>query len=443
MAVHEDFEPGFDPVVSLRHEERSLARVGRSRGRLRIEREGDVAFTFDGEGRLISAHVGGTGYRRTLDNRLLVTRHTGRGVQRRSSRDAEPVEPLTLLAQWHAEPSRLQDALARGASVEPLRGSFRSDDPWLREGLARAGGWTAERLATDTERLRDIYLPIPILPPDQYAALVLQATEGCSFNRCSFCSFYRSIPYRERSVAAFDAHLQAVLQHLGRSIENYHRVFLGQANALLVDTDTLAAMLERIQSRLPLRPARLEPEARRRWRSEHDAWIDGVYAFVDSFHEPKNVPDLQRLADLGLRRVYLGLETGSQDLLRLLGKPGSVDDAIALARNLHEARLELGVIVLVGAGGLRHEEEHLRRTVAAIQAMDLRRGDQVYLSKLVIYEGSAYQRRVRQSGLAPLTTFDLASQAETFRQRIREQVGEGVPVAPYDVDVSRSLFTRT
>ena len=45
--------------------------------------------------------------------------------------------------------------------------------------------------ATDISRFHQIYKPISILPPDQYQALVLQATEGCSFNTCTFCALYR------------------------------------------------------------------------------------------------------------------------------------------------------------------------------------------------------------------------------------------------------------
>ena len=120
--------------------------------------------------------------------------------------------------------------------------------------------------------------------------------------------------------------------------------------------------------------------------------------------------------------AYFGLVQGRKDLR----------EAFAASRN---------VIVLVGAGGKTSEQEHLRKTKSIIERMDLRRGDQVYLSKLVIYEGSAYQQRVWQRGLTPLTPFDLASQAEEFRTSLRSVVGPGVPVAPYDVDLSRSLFT--
>ena len=67
------------------------------------------------------------------------------------------------------------------------------------DALARITAWSPSRLAEDAARFRQIYKPVSILPPDQYLSIVLQATEGCSYNRCTFCTFYRDRPFRIKS----------------------------------------------------------------------------------------------------------------------------------------------------------------------------------------------------------------------------------------------------
>jgi radical SAM superfamily enzyme YgiQ (UPF0313 family) len=67
----------------------------------------------------------------------------------------------------------------------------------FRAWLSHIAGWNWDRLEGEAGPFRNsIYKPVSILPPDQYLALVVQATEGCSYNECSFCTFYRDRPFR-------------------------------------------------------------------------------------------------------------------------------------------------------------------------------------------------------------------------------------------------------
>lgn len=466
------FEAGFAPVTAILRSNTVIARVGVRSTRgvpvetdaratlpertgphpaspadatpdvVRIELPDGRALEFDAEGRLILAQIEGRGLRRTLDNRLLVTRHVRQGARRGWTREPSPEHPAKLLTGWHAEAGRLRDEIASGGGeVVCLRGLLGDPAGWTRRRLEVPARWDETALEADTRRLREIYLPIPILPPDQYASVVLQATEGCGFNRCGFCDFYRSIPYRERSVEEFERHLDAVLAHLGRTARRYHRVFLGQANAMLIDTGLLLRHLEAVRRRLPLLPGDLPPPDKRAWRRRHALWIEGIYSFVDSFHRSKSPQELRALADAGLRRAYLGLETGCPEVMRVLEKPGRPESAISLARNLHAAGIHLGVIVLVGAGGRPHEESHVRETLAVLDAMALRKGDQVYLSRLVIHEGSEYAAAVRRRGLTPLTDAELRGQQERLRRETLAITKVGVPVSSYDIALSRRVFS--
>ena len=105
-------------------------------------------------------------------------------------------------------------------------------DATLLEVLAAAAAFDAHAASADVARFQAVYHDIPILPPDQYSSLVLVATEGCRYNRCTFCGFYRDTQFRAKSVEEFQAHMQAALAYHGRGLTLRRGIFLGQADAL-------------------------------------------------------------------------------------------------------------------------------------------------------------------------------------------------------------------
>jgi radical SAM superfamily enzyme YgiQ (UPF0313 family) len=309
----------------------------------------------------------------------------------------------------------------------------------LKQRLEAPASWDRESLERDAEGLRRLYRPIPILPPDHYASLVLQLTEGCAWNRCGFCDFYSGVPYRERELEEFLRHVDGVLRHLGGSLSRLRRVFLGQANALLVDNDRLLPMLDGIAERIPVLSPHLGREGRRRFKAEHGFWVDGFYSFIDGFHRQKSAAEYQALAEVGVRRVYLGMESGSPEVLRLLDKPPAVEAAEELVHALRGAGIQVGVILLVGAGGTAYALRHLEETLASLRRMELGRGDQVYLSRLVVHEGGAYEARALRDGLQALDRSAQDAQIEAFRRGIRREAKGPVAVAPYEITLSRSV----
>ncbi len=434
------FEVGHEVVVLLTHRDGTRHAVGERPGVLRIEAEGDLALHFDPAGRLIGVQENGISYRRTLDHRLLVSRILREGGRRRGWEALEPpADPLAFSSRAHERAQGLLDALESGAEIQLLSGSVDDPEAWLRQRLEAPASWTRARLEEDLAQLRDLYLPIPILPPDHYASLILQLTEGCAWNRCGFCDFYRRIPYRERGLEEFLQHVDGVLQNLGGTLSRLHRVFLGQANALLVENEKLIPMLEGVAERIPLLSPQLDPQQRRRFKREHSIWIDGFYSFIDGFHRQKSAEEYRALAQTGVRRVYLGLESGSPEVLRLLDKPPTVDAAVELVHALHAAGIQVGVILLIGAGGTAHSERHLSETLQTLRQMELKKGDQVYLSRLVVHEGGSYEERAQAEGIQALDRSTQDAQLEAFRVGIRRGARQPIAVAPYEITLSRSL----
>ncbi|MCX6550295.1 MAG: radical SAM protein [Acidobacteria bacterium] len=280
--------------------------------------------------------------------------------------------------------------------------------------LALASRFTSEAARADERRFEVVYSPIGILPPDQYLSLVVQATEGCSFNTCTFCDLYHE-RYRVKTVDEFRQHLSGVLNYLGESVSLRSRgIFLGAANALAVPMARLVPIFEIL----------LE---------EVDGVRRGVCAFVDGFAgAKKTTAEYRLLSHLGLRRVYVGLESGHAPLVALVKKPGSPADAIETVRAIKAAGVQVGVIVMVGLGGAAYDERHVQDTADTVNAMGLGAGDLVYFSELVEVPGTSYPKMAAGAGIRALSADERRAQQQRIRAALRFD-GPPPQMATYDI----------
>ncbi|MBN1966464.1 MAG: radical SAM protein [Anaerolineae bacterium] len=363
------------------------------------------SYSFDRAGRLLGLFVQERSYQRALDHRLL---ERGSGQSRR--RELPPDERDAVLNRVFTTLRDLADVVAR-LDLSP------GDRRALTNALALALNFGPERLAADGAAYRALYKPVSILPPDQYLALVLQATEGCSWNRCTFCGLYRDRVFRIHSPESFRAHCAGVRDFFGAGLSLRRGIFLADANALVIPQPRLVALVEIAQEFFAL-PNGPRP----------------IYSFISAFDaERKSAADWADLHALGLDRAYIGLETGSDTLLRFLNKPGTAQDAINAVRALRAGGVAVGVIVMAGIGGDRFAAEHVRRTLDVIAAMDLGPRDLVYLSNYVPAPDTEYPDQAAEAGIRPLTEAEMAAQLRIIQAAVRQQM-PGVQVAPYRVE---------
>jgi hypothetical protein len=344
---------------------------------------GDEApsYSFDLAGRLIGAFVGGVNYRRGLDNRVLSKWRGPDGVRQR--RWLLPDEAGRFLAEAYGLAQRVAQTLG---------------DP----GLTVLQGWDRAARQADAARFATVYRPVSILPPDQYLALVLQATEGCSYNRCTFCDFYRDRSFRVKRADELRAHIAAVRAFFGPAISLRKSLFLADANALVVPMPRLRAWLDVIAEERVL-PAGA-----------------GIYSFMDAFDvHRKTAEEWAELADRGLRRVYIGMETGDDGLLRWLRKPGTVADVHDAVNLLKRAGVAVSVIVMPGVGGKRYAAAHVCGTIAALNALPLGAGDIIYFSPFADHADSAYGALAQAEGVLPLTAAETLAQEDAIRAGLR------------------------
>ena len=349
-------------------------------------------------------------YRRGLNGRLLHQWREG-GGRRREWPEGEAAD--AVVDEAAAVFRRVHDAVKadRGRWM-PEPEHMRRIETWA--AVLMGARFSAAAARADAERFSRVYAPVGILPPDQYLSLVVQATHGCSFTSCTFCDLYHE-PFHVKAHFEFDQHVEAVRTYLGQSERLRRRsIFLGAANALAVPMGRLYKIFEVLERQL---------DANRR----------GVYAFVDGFTGMrKTAGDYRALGKHGLRRVYIGLESGHDPLLDFVRKPGTSDAAIETVRAVKAAGLAAGVIVMVGLGGDQFADGHVADTIAALNAMDLGAGDFLYFSDLVPIPGTTYPLLADAGNVRELTPAQREAQRRAIQAGLRF-AGPPPKVARYDI----------
>ena len=293
-----------------------LLTPGRSRilhlpgdGEPRVLRIGPAAFVlssgertvvYDHEGRPRAGSDGPVAWRRGLGGDIVLSRReSGEWIHRRF----DTLHPLA------GERVRQARDWARSA-VHRLRSRG------LLEAALRLEPLLAPREG-DAAAFSRVYEPVPILPPDQYGAVLLQFSRGCSWNRCAFCSFYRGREHRRLDAEQAARHALAVRALLGRGLSARRDLFLG-------DADAVSAPVEVVEGWLATAAAVFAAETP----------VSGgagrpVASFVDlGAVVARDRTAGRRLAARGLRRLCAGPESGAGAVRRRRGKRGGRADVL-------------------------------------------------------------------------------------------------------------------
>ncbi len=185
-------------------------------------------------------------------------------------------------------------------------------------------------------------------PPSEADSLLLQVTIGCSHNRCSYCAMYREKRFAIRPLAEVESLVAAFAQ--GPAAPS-GRVFLCDGDALIAPQTYLINVLQRIATALP--------------------WVRSVATYGDCRSILRKTPsELKALADLGLRMVYHGVETGDDHAMAAVVKGARRAEVIEAADRLRQAGIRHSVIVLLGLGGVQGSERHALETASLLTRID-------------------------------------------------------------------------
>lgn len=202
------------------------------------------------------------------------------------------------------------------------------------------------------------YIEPVFRPPSEWKSYILQVTNGCSWNQCTFCEMYTQ-PQKQFNFKERDRYLHE-LQIMGNQPQQPARVFLADGDAMTLSTRRLVTILEDIAKYLPK--------------------VNRVTSYcLPRNIKNKSVAELSELKRLGLKMVYVGCESGDDEVLKLVKKGESYDSSLDALQKLKAAGIKSSVMILNGLGGAKLSQQH-----AINSARLMNEAQPEYLSTLVV-----------------------------------------------------------
>ena len=183
-------------------------------------------------------------------------------------------------------------------------------------------------------------------PPSEARSLIVQVTYGCSHNTCAFCSMYKAKKFELRP-------MEEILEDFDLARQAYSkvgRIFLADGDALIRPAADLERILEYIAQKFP--------ECER----------VTCYASPSSIHK-RTPEELKRLRERNLTMVYMGLESGCDEVLKRMRKGHTAAEIVSAGQKINAAGIDLSVTAISGLGGVELWREHAMDTAKALSAM--------------------------------------------------------------------------
>jgi len=227
-------------------------------------------------------------------------------------------------------------------------------------------------------------------PPSEGRSLIFQVTNGCSWNRCSYCEMYTDPQKKFRPRA--EAELLAEIRACGESGLEPRRVFLADGDALVLSMRRLRNILTEIRRSMP------------------------SVSRVSSYCLPSNLKnksdeDLRELESLGLKIIYVGAESGDDLVLQKIDKGETYASTVDALQRARAAGIKTSVMILNGIGGRRYSEQH---ALASARLANETQPDYLATLVLTFYKGKEKFFAGFDNDFEELDTVDLCQEMKTL-----------------------------
>jgi radical SAM superfamily enzyme YgiQ (UPF0313 family) len=218
-------------------------------------------------------------------------------------------------------------------------------------------------------------------PPSEANSLILRVTIGCSHNSCTFCGMYRNVAFRVRPKEEIAALITAAARHY----PDQRRIFLADGNALVLKTDKLLDIIAMLRAAFP--------------KLSRITCYGGPHDILR-----KTPEELMTLKNAGLQIIYLGVESGDDDVLTMVSKGASSEEMIAAGRRVVTAGIKLSMMVILGLGGKARSLQHAVNTAKVISAIN---PTMLSALTLMLHEGSPLRQSADRGEFIPLSPYEL------------------------------------
>ena len=233
-------------------------------------------------------------------------------------------------------------------------------------------------------------------PPSEARSLIIQLTIGCARNTCTFCSMYKEKKFRVRRLEEVAEDLRSAKQYYGSYVQ---RIFLADGDALVVKTEDLLSILKVIRQLFP----RLERV------SAYGAPLDVL---------AKTPEELKLLKEAGLDMIYIGAESGDDEILRDVKKQATAEQIREACLKLKAAGIKVSVTLISGLGGRDRLEQH---AVASGRLISAVKPEYVSILTLMLEPGTPLYEQHKAGKFELLTADEVAREMVLFLENADSQ----------------------
>lgn len=241
--------------------------------------------------------------------------------------------------------------------------------------------------------MRNPYIGAVYRPPSEATSLIIQSTIGCSQNRCTFCTMYKEKNFTIKPVHQV---IDQIDEYMNHSRGQYKKIFLADGDALIRPISEQLEILDHIRNHYP----QIER--------------------VSSYGSPRSalnhsVEDLRLLNKAGLKLIYLGLESGCDEVLSRVQKGVSAQKIVEASSRLHEAGFDLSVTAIIGLGGKSKTMEHGKMTGEILTKI---KPEYIGLLTLMVPEDSLLQESIRSGDFQLLSSEEILLETKEILSNI-------------------------
>ena len=225
-------------------------------------------------------------------------------------------------------------------------------------------------------------------PPSEARSLIIQVTLGCSWNKCAFCEMYTSKQFRARKEADVFADIHAFKPYANQ----IRKIFLADGDAMVLSTNKLLRILTELKNTFP----KLQRIS--------------AYASPRNLND-KSVQEMKELNNAGLSLIYVGIESGDNQVLEMVNKGEDFNSIVSGLNKSKQAGINSSVMIINGLGGKEFSEQH-----AINSAKILNETQPKYASTLVLstYKGLDYYKSRLKESFTQLNLQELISEMKIF-----------------------------
>ena len=236
------------------------------------------------------------------------------------------------------------------------------------------------------------YVETVYRPPSEASSLILQLTIGCSHNACTFCDMYKNKKFYSKNWDEFTEHVE----YLAGFHPRPDKIFLADGNCLAVDTDMLLRVMKYLKDKFP--------SVKR----------------ITSYAGPKDIlsktpEELKAIKLAGLDMVYMGVESGNDEILKKICKGVHPDEMVTAGQRVVQSGIKLSVTVISGIGGKEFWREHALDSAKVVNAIN---PEYLGLLTLMVRPGTRMFKEVSEGKFHLLEASEVAEETLLFIENL-------------------------